>query len=138
MPKIQHTMLFFLTGIYSISEVFCSWETCSENGIAYTFEEQKVNWDKAAGQCEDAGGSLAIIRSRFDKNCVVKNLNQSVGSYYIGGSKSSSSGLWTWMDDTPVPKPGYWEKDEPNNSGGIEDCLEFRLYDLFLERRILQ
>ncbi|XP_062607406.1 perlucin-like, partial [Saccostrea cucullata] len=128
MSKNQHTILIFLTGIYSISGVFCSWVTCSENGVAYMFEEQKVDWNEAARGCEFAGGSLAIIRSNFDEDCIVRNLKQSVGPYSIGGTKSSS-GLWTWMDGTLITQPTYWATGEPNNAGDGENCLHFRLYD---------
>ncbi|XP_062577725.1 adhesion G protein-coupled receptor L4-like isoform X2 [Saccostrea cucullata] len=32
------------------------------------------------------------------------------------------------MDDTPITLPTYWAQVEPNNAGGNENCLQFKLY----------
>ncbi|XP_062601052.1 lactose-binding lectin l-2-like [Saccostrea cucullata] len=119
-------MYFILIGIFSISDVFCSWETCSENDVAYMFEEQKVNWYEAARRCEMANGTLATVQSRIEENCISSTPKESDGPYYIGDNKSSS-GLWTWIDGTPITQPTYWASGEPNNAQGKENCLHFKL-----------
>ncbi|XP_062580000.1 C-type lectin mannose-binding isoform-like [Saccostrea cucullata] len=119
---------------FSISTLSCNWETRPENGLAYLFEdEKKLTWPKADEQCKTFGGSLAIPRFNEDQNFIVNYLQKhnKTGYYYIGGMKSDS-GLWTWIDGTPIGPPLHWGPGEPNNNynvGNNEDCLELRKYE---------
>ncbi|XP_061176828.1 adhesion G-protein coupled receptor D1-like [Saccostrea echinata] len=84
------------------------------------FEEQSCNWLEADKQCEEAGGIL--VTDIHD--CILKKLTQEV-RYFIGGNKSSS-GIWTWIDGSPINQT-HWFPGEPNNSGEKEFCLQMWL-----------
>ncbi|XP_062609055.1 adhesion G protein-coupled receptor L3-like isoform X2 [Saccostrea cucullata] len=103
---------------FLVSKIFCLWNPCSENEQSYLFEEKWGNWKKAAGECEEAGGALATVIS---ENCTLRNLNENL-TYFIGGM-NSPSGNWTWVDGTQMNQK-HWAPQEPNDSGGVEDCLQ--------------
>lgn len=46
------------------------------------------------------------------------------GVSWIGLHRGESEDEWKWVDGTGLVDHGFWQKDEPNNSDGEEDCVE--------------
>ncbi|XP_067234469.1 CD209 antigen-like protein E [Chanodichthys erythropterus] len=42
---------------------------------------------------------------------------------WIGLTDIENEGRMKWVDNSPLNE-GFWYKDEPNNAGGDEDCVE--------------
>ena len=47
------------------------------------------------------------------------------GTSFAGGCDDDVEGTWTWVTGEPWAYED-WVSGEPNNDGGIEDCMELR------------
>jgi hypothetical protein len=99
-----------------------------------------INWDdaKAAAESrthEGREGRLATITSQEEQDFIVNNLPQVKApiilhgaGYWLGGFQPPGSpepaGGWRWVTDEPFSFQ-YWQPNEPNNLGGVEDSLIF-------------
>ena len=45
------------------------------------------------------------------------------GDVYLGGNDIEEEGAWKWTDCSPWDVE-FWNPGEPNNGGGIRDCLQ--------------
>ncbi|KAM9450006.1 uncharacterized protein Hap1MRO34_022484 [Clarias gariepinus] len=98
-------------------------ERCfSFSSSLYFMSNEKKNWTESRQDCRDKGADLVIINSREEQESIVKQL----GSFlvWIGLSDRETQGEWKWVDGTPLTTE-FWNKGEPNNLDGEEDCGEF-------------
>ena len=75
--------------------------------------------------CNLAGGNLTSIHSSEEFEFIQRLLISSIGDSYfttwIGGKKNGNT--YEWIDGTPFDFDN-WFPAEPNNSKGVENCLE--------------
>jgi len=76
---------------------------------------------QAVEHCETVGMTLATIDNERDNEILFSAANNT--SPWIGLSDQLEEGAWVWDSRTS----GYsnWNRGEPNNWGGNEDCVEF-------------
>lgn len=116
-------------GVESSSTLKCSrladcasgWEQFGSN--FYCYEPKKKIFSVAESDCVAKGGNLASVHSS-QENDFIKKLIKDKGdnTAWIGGSDEATEGTWTWTDGTPFDFKD-WSGVEPNDSGGVEDCL---------------
>lgn len=112
------------------------------NGHAYIIVPTLMTWDNARNASEDytfggKTGYLATITDQVESDFVWDHL-QATG--WIGASDSAVEGEWRWetgpeagtqfwsgnFSGNPVGgQYNKWAEEEPNNSGGGEDCAQF-------------
>jgi hypothetical protein len=81
----------------------------------------------AALSYNGAPGHLATVNSVAENLWITQSLPGAFAGLWIGGFQSSKAnepaGNWRWV--TPEPWHPLWVLAEPNNVGGVEDCLRF-------------
>ncbi|KAE8288571.1 CD209 antigen Dendritic cell-specific ICAM-3-grabbing non-integrin 1 [Larimichthys crocea] len=85
----------------------------SPNGVTKT-------WENSRKDCREKGADLVIITTKEEQD-FVSGRN---GVSWIGLHRGESEDEWKWVDGTGLVDHGFWQKDEPNNSDGEEDCVE--------------
>nr|XP_057910099.1 uncharacterized protein LOC131105709 [Doryrhamphus excisus] len=78
------------------------------------------SWQASRRDCKDRGGDLAIITTRQEENFITAYYDQ----LWIGLSDLDHEGKWKWVNGEELDFKGFWQKGEPNNSNGNEDCVE--------------
>ncbi|XDV41623.1 hypothetical protein PO909_010444 [Leuciscus waleckii] len=105
--------LVLITGIYNVK--------------AWTYHyniDTDVDWTKARQWCQKNFTDMVAIQNQAE----VAHLNQILPLhptyYWIGIRKIE--GQWTWVGTKKrlVPEAANWAKNEPNNQGTGEDCVE--------------
>jgi hypothetical protein len=110
---------------------------------SYLFCTTTATWTNASAVCAGASYKLVQIESAAENTFVRNTATARVGTavIHIGGNDGVTEGLWVW-DSTATqfwqgaeaasggaPFMGRyqsWDPDEPNNSGGAEDCSEMK------------
>uniref|UniRef100_A0A9J8DEE9 C-type lectin domain-containing protein n=1 Tax=Cyprinus carpio carpio TaxID=630221 RepID=A0A9J8DEE9_CYPCA len=75
------------------------------------------SWSDSRQYCRDRGADLVII------NTEEKQVSLFSESVWIGLSDREREGNMKWVDNSTL-KQGFWFKDQPNNYGGNQDCIE--------------
>jgi hypothetical protein len=81
-------------------------------------------WIVAESDCESDGGHLIVIDDNAENTWLTGELTaRNSGDTWVGASDHVSEGSFKWVTGSAV---GFatWDINEPNNSGGIEDCVE--------------
>jgi len=99
----------------------------------YISKEFVTSWNQARDKCRSIpsiGSELSSITSQEEQDWIIGKLPSNWTYLYIGGTNAHSEGDWTWLDGQPWTFTNWdWEAGEPNNSGGIEHCIEVRGYN---------
>ncbi|KAK4307133.1 hypothetical protein Pmani_021092 [Petrolisthes manimaculis] len=97
----------------------------------YVNKEQKMSWTDSRQWCQDRGGDLAqptgdLITFKQQVHQFILPYTVWVGheGVWMGGSDITSEGQWFWLSGTQLPNNFPWDGIQPDNTGGIEDCLE--------------
>ena len=81
-------------------------------------------WPAADAACKAVGLQLATVESAAQNALLV---TAAAGNkVWTGGNDAASEGTWVWSPSNTPLSYTNWANGEPNNSGGREDCLEFR------------
>ena len=95
------------------------------SNACYKFNPEKKYWKTADDTCEQAGGKLTSIHSQEELDFIRMLIDSSDGSSpstWIGGERKNEKSFG-WIDYTPFDFSN-WDKPEPNNLGGNENCIE--------------
>lgn len=76
-------------------------------------------WESAQARCQALGGELAALTDEATSLYV----GQAAGTAWIGLSDGATEGSWVWSDGTALSFSA-WAENEPNDSGGNEDCAQ--------------
>src|SRR5262249_19913885 len=83
--------------------------------------------------CEDAGGSLPIVRTAADNETIARLLATVAGTSesrtcWLGASDVENEGDFRWLDGSPVAPPNFinWGSGQPDNKDGGENYLLLR------------
>nr|XP_024662134.1 ladderlectin-like [Maylandia zebra] len=83
-------------------------------------------WTDAECSCQTLGGNLASFHSTAEYTFIRKLIYTAAGSYptaWVGGNDRETETVWKWSDGSQFDFTN-WAKEQPNNSGGGEDCME--------------
>lgn len=108
--------------------------TC--NGKRITVEktdyciEAPARWDVAQRTCVANGGELAMIDTDAENNALFQALRPRMGvpDLWIGLSDEAIENNFRWISGEPLQTP-IWHPGEPNDFGGVEDCVQWVLSD---------
>ncbi|XP_062596365.1 CD209 antigen-like protein C isoform X2 [Saccostrea cucullata] len=101
----------------------------------YYIREQEKSWDNAAMECQYYGAKLVEIETK-DENDFLKQrlsiydeylLKQNSSDYkkfWIGGTDKIIEGKFVWASTGSSLTFKDWDRLEPNDQEGIEDCME--------------
>merc|ERR1712055_947528 len=89
----------------------------------YRFVKQSLNWNDARTLCKalHPGGMLATIDSEAENNFVFGLMSGNMA--WIGLNDVATEGKMVWADRGGTPTYTNWNYNQPDNSGGIEDCV---------------
>ncbi|XP_077058631.1 galactose-specific lectin nattectin-like [Siphateles boraxobius] len=93
----------------------------------FKFFSNPQTWMDAEKTCSQLNGNLASVHSRaehdFIHELVISKTEMMTTRTWIGGNDRVQEGDWVWSDGS---KMNYqeWGFGEPNNSGGVEHCID--------------
>lgn len=96
----------------------------SFEGRCYKYFGSRMTWGEAELQCVSEGANLVSIHSVEEHNFVnllIKNFDPTQSNTWIGLTDIHKEGGWMWSDGSKV-RFSHWNAQEPNNSGGNENC----------------
>ncbi|XP_063443238.1 perlucin-like protein [Mytilus trossulus] len=94
----------------------------------YYFSSDTETWNEAEKICRNKGGYLVQITDSAENAWVVNILRKAVQQRMMGywmGAKKAKDGQWKWINDLSKVKYFNWNPGQPDNYGGIEDCVSF-------------
>ncbi|XP_069115648.1 perlucin-like protein [Argopecten irradians] len=110
--------------IFSCGE---GWEYFED--YCYWFSRTKRSFQDARENCQSMGADLVDVtgfqENRFIKYHmrVIRRENPELRYYYLGGTDSDSEGQWVWVRTGQNVGFTDWQRGEPSNSNGNEDCI---------------
>lgn len=77
-------------------------------------------------KCLMSGSKLVEIETKAENDFLTTSLqNFKTGEgYWTGGKDDVTEGLWVWISSGATFGFLDWNQGEPNDHGGLEDCLE--------------
>nr|ACN12988.1 mannan-binding lectin isoform 2 [Mesocentrotus nudus] len=123
--------LFLLAAIACLSEGCCPERFMQVGRRCYYYNSGKVDWHDANRACQRLGAHLVSIHNAEDSREVYALWKSLVdadrrddrdAAYWIGLNDDRIEGFFEWSDGTRL---GYslWQRGEPNNTNGGEDCV---------------
>ena len=82
-----------------------------------------MSWNAAKSACEALGAELVVLSSLAENQAVGKNITGGQGAYIGLYRNPRDKSRWLWVDQSR-PTYTHWYSGEPNNHGGIEDCVQ--------------
>ncbi|XP_050417576.2 uncharacterized protein LOC126831001 isoform X2 [Patella vulgata] len=81
-------------------------------------------WSESKMDCEQEDGRLLIIPNMvFSLKLKAVTAMTTHDKIWIGGDDRVTEGTWVWSDGSSVTG---WPPGQPDNTGGVEDCLQLR------------
>jgi pulmonary surfactant-associated protein A len=79
---------------------------------------------EAAPRCAAWGGTLAVIPSKAEADCVIglSSISLWMGYFQVTNATATPDG-WSWVDSDPSTFIN-WDTGEPNDGEGVEDNTE--------------
>ncbi|XP_078509805.1 CD209 antigen-like protein A [Lissotriton helveticus] len=99
---------------------YCPSNWIYHSGNCYFFSIDSLNWTASRDNCRHMDSQLAVIKNR-EEDTFIELTGQ--GPTWMGLSKAQN-GSWIWEDGTLLGG-SFWQYDEPNNNGGVENCVGF-------------
>ena len=97
----------------------CFFDT--NNGNNYLFCNYNRTWSVAKGECAQVGYHLVTIDDAAENAWLDGRIDSySTARWWMGYNDVTVEGYWDW--DGPYSSYTNWAANEPNNSGGYEDC----------------
>ncbi|XP_013416324.1 perlucin [Lingula anatina] len=92
----------------------------------YLFSNFTKSWSDAQAYCRSKYANLATITSQRENNMIVSYVRSKFPvsfSWWLGGNDMAQEGRWVWVGTKSVMTYTNWYPDQPDDSGGREDCL---------------
>ncbi|XP_078315094.1 ladderlectin-like [Crassostrea virginica] len=115
-------ILLVLRGVVGVS-FYCEYGWLLHGSRCYKRFVGDITGYKAQSACQPHGAFLASIKDASVQTFLEKNV-MSDGDAWIGGTDKDHQGTWVWSHFEDTFTYTNWNKDEPNNAEGKEDCLE--------------
>ena len=102
----------------------CAGTPDQTTGHCYTMIEATAARAAAQASCAAAGGHLAILDAPGEWQAIAPLWTAPYAATWLGLTRAvDGQNQWAWEDGQPLATP-TWNAGEPNDSGGIEDCVE--------------
>ncbi|XP_046861718.1 fibrillin-1-like isoform X2 [Xenia sp. Carnegie-2017] len=89
----------------------------------YFFSAKTATWDKARKLCQQKGGNLAVPKNNAENNAISRIISRKpLKSHFIGLYRNKSDNQFYTVQNVK-PTFALWYLREPNNVGGVEDCV---------------
>ncbi|XP_061159844.1 uncharacterized protein LOC133170731 [Syngnathus typhle] len=94
------------------------------NNRCYFFGKSKT-WSLAETDCVSRGGHLTSVLDQREGKWLMDRVTNAMKNArtWIGLRRETSGRRWQWADGTFFSS-SFWDRGEPNDSGGQEDCVE--------------
>lgn len=93
------------------------------NFSCYYRSLKPIPWKSAKEECEKKSAHLVIINGEDEMEYLLGFSEEQ--SLWVGLKKEKPE-EWKWLDRTSHDMTKFWQKNEPNNNGGNEDCAQLR------------
>eukprot|EP00058_Branchiostoma_floridae_P003443 XP_002588931.1 hypothetical protein BRAFLDRAFT_89120 [Branchiostoma floridae] len=96
-------------------------------GICYKAFSTLKTFSGAAAACGEDGGTLAMPRDA-GTNAFLISLHNAVSyddPFWFGLHDRCEEGSFEWVDGSALGTYNNWHPGEPNNAGGLEDCVRY-------------
>ncbi|XP_025102465.1 C-type lectin domain family 4 member M-like [Pomacea canaliculata] len=109
----------------------CSGQTCPNDwtyyeGSCYLFVNDNTNWYNSKTICETLRSHLVEVTSAAENNFVTNIVKlHRVENIWSGLQDFAEDGNFVWSSSLQPPDYTHWHANEPNDSGGREDCVEY-------------
>lgn len=91
---------------------------------------EPADWITGKVNCDLVGAKLVSITSLAEYEAIRDDFLEGADfEIWIGLSDILIEGRFMWEDGSPLDFTA-WTGGEPNNAGGVEDCVEFRFLEL--------
>lgn len=87
----------------------------------YSISSSSLNFSAAESYCKEKGEQLATVLNDEEWQSIKATVGRNGG--WLGGFQAFKNAPWTWKSGWPWEFTA-WNRNEPNNWGGREDCLE--------------
>ncbi|KAA8578956.1 hypothetical protein FQN60_006048 [Etheostoma spectabile] len=97
----------------------------------FLFSAAPKTWLNGETFCQTTGGNLASIHSEEEQVFLKDYIKREYGSYprtWIGGFDAVKEDTWMWTDGSKFNFKS-WNRGEPNNNAGGENCLVMNWYE---------
>ncbi|XP_062593084.1 hepatic lectin-like [Saccostrea cucullata] len=87
---------------------------------------QKLSWEQANVKCRGLSARLVEIDT-MPENVFVANIlknKEPSGRAWLGGTDKTQENTWIWNHSGLPLRFTNWNKGEPNDDKGNEDCME--------------
>ncbi|XP_037932878.1 C-type lectin 37Da-like [Teleopsis dalmanni] len=92
---------------------------------------REINWFGARDTCRRLGADLATITTNDQLNAISSYLlSKGYGEndwFWIAGNDLAQEGNFSWVSNGEKMTFANWSQGQPDNNGGIEDCVHLWL-----------
>ena len=111
------------------SKIFSRKKFFNKNSLKSLKRSRK--WSDAEKQCQkEPGGHLMSFHSEEEVRAVQSIITHDGWTYWIGLRMNCPTCSFTWSDHSAFDFSN-WQEGEPNNVGGVENCVEMKGFDDF-------
>ena len=105
--------------------------SCLTNMMKYNYKVSptKLSWQAGRDYCLSIGRDLALhgIKDFSNRVRIAKQTGQPNSNFWVGFNDKEVDGQWIGVDGSVLPSSEiHWDRGQPNNSGGNEDCGDIR------------
>jgi hypothetical protein len=97
-------------------------------------ENNQMNWEQNRLTCCSLGMEPLLIENARELECLSNLTKKGTWNgnfnYWTAGTQKDCIGTWSWCGNdgaTVVNADVTWDKDQPDNKGGREDCIHLKL-----------
>jgi len=117
-------VILLLTAIQSRAGILAGPIANPDNGHEYYLLTPNT-WTASEAEAEQLGGTLAVVKSAADQEWVFSKFGDYAGTnrnLWIGLHRQWQGGPFAWVTDIKLDYVN-WSDGEPNNRGGVENCV---------------
>ena len=121
--KIAHVKDVINEKLFQVAACITGWENF--HGHCYFFSSVKKTWDEALEFCQSMNSYIVETDSDGEVNFVATKFKGKQVSFWVGANDRQEEGKFMWQNSEQLVPHAFWYKNEPNNSGGDENCAAF-------------
>jgi hypothetical protein len=125
-PLSSAAIILFAVAFHARADILAGPITNPANGHDYYLLSPN-NWTMSEAEAESLGGTLAMIKNADEQDWVFSTFSRNVNhnGLWIGLHRKRPGGPFVWVTDAKLDYVN-WDQGEPNNVGGIENCVQMQ------------